>query len=62
MTKEARCRVCGRVIRKQPWVDRGIGPDCYAALKRGKAEEEYPVEIHDGLQVLRKELAEEVQA
>jgi len=43
-----------------PWVERGIGPECYAALKRGEAEEkkEHPVEIHDGLQVLRKELDE----
>lgn len=37
MTEETKCRICGRRIRKQPWVERGIGPNCYAALKRKEA-------------------------
>jgi len=45
MTAEVRCSVCGRRLTIQKWMDRGIGPTCWAALKR----KEYlkPLNVND---------------
>ncbi|HUW44785.1 MAG TPA: DUF6011 domain-containing protein [Dehalococcoidia bacterium] len=38
MSKETRCRVCGRLLTVPESVDRGIGPVCWARLKAKNGE------------------------
>jgi len=40
-----RCRICGRVIRKEPWVERGRGPTCWA--KQNRKEYLKPLNVND---------------
>lgn len=43
MTGETRCRICGRELTATLSVARGIGPRCWAALRRKDAQEANPL-------------------